>query len=164
MQKTFEHLLRFSENANFLGFIILSFSIAFLNLCVFSKCASSIVFTYNDAWLCVYVVCFDVLCCFGALNDNYNFSETVSNRQRHKTPRYFGTNIGNIPRISTRRPPGICGLSRHHDSIAVLAVVHSRRNDLPSVVAIRPTSGVTMGWLLRLVTGAPLVVGGPRQF
>jgi len=21
-----------------------------------------------------------------------------------------------------------------------------------------------MGWLLRLVTGAPLVVGGPRQF
>jgi len=25
-------------------------------------------------------------------------------------------------------------------------------------------SGVTMGWLLRLVTGAPLVVGGPRQF
>jgi len=22
----------------------------------------------------------------------------------------------------------------------------------------------TMGWLLRLVTGAPLVVGGPRQF
>jgi len=23
-------------------------------------------------------------------------------------------------------------------------------------------SGVTMGWLLRLVTGAPLVVGGPR--
>jgi len=24
-------------------------------------------------------------------------------------------------------------------------------------------SGVTMGWLLRLVTGAPLVVGGPRQ-
>ena len=27
-----------------------------------------------------------------------------------------------------------------------------------------PTSGVTMGWLLRLVTGAPLVVGAPRQF
>ena len=25
-------------------------------------------------------------------------------------------------------------------------------------------SGVTMGWLLRLVTGAALVVGGPRQF
>ena len=25
-------------------------------------------------------------------------------------------------------------------------------------------SGVTMGWLLRLVTGAPLVVRGPRQF
>jgi len=25
-------------------------------------------------------------------------------------------------------------------------------------------SGVTMEWLLRLVTGAPLVVGGPRQF
>jgi len=25
-------------------------------------------------------------------------------------------------------------------------------------------SGVTMGWLLRLETGAPLVVGGPRQF
>ena len=25
-------------------------------------------------------------------------------------------------------------------------------------------SGVTMGWLLRLVTGGPLVVGGPRQF
>jgi len=25
-------------------------------------------------------------------------------------------------------------------------------------------SGVTMGWLLRLVTRAPLVVGGPRQF
>jgi len=24
--------------------------------------------------------------------------------------------------------------------------------------------GVTMGWPLRLVTGAPLVVGGPRQF
>jgi len=24
--------------------------------------------------------------------------------------------------------------------------------------------GVTMGWLLRLVTGGPLVVGGPRQF
>ena len=26
------------------------------------------------------------------------------------------------------------------------------------------TSGVMMGWLLRLVTGAPLVVGAPRQF
>ena len=25
-------------------------------------------------------------------------------------------------------------------------------------------SGVTMGWLLRQVTWAPLVVGGPRQF
>ena len=25
-------------------------------------------------------------------------------------------------------------------------------------------SGVRMGWLLRLVTGDPLVVGGPRQF
>jgi len=25
-------------------------------------------------------------------------------------------------------------------------------------------SGVTMGWLLRLVTGAALVVGAPRQF
>jgi len=25
-------------------------------------------------------------------------------------------------------------------------------------------NGVTMGWLLRLVTGGPLVVGGPRQF
>ena len=25
-------------------------------------------------------------------------------------------------------------------------------------------SGVTMEWLLRLVTGASLVVGGPRQF
>jgi len=28
-------------------------------------------------------------------------------------------------------------------------------------VADLGTSGVTMGWLLRLVTGAPLVVGGP---
>jgi len=27
-----------------------------------------------------------------------------------------------------------------------------------------PLSGVTMGWLLRLVTGARQVVGGPRQF
>ena len=26
------------------------------------------------------------------------------------------------------------------------------------------SSGVTIGWLLRLLTGAPLVVGGPRQF
>jgi len=26
------------------------------------------------------------------------------------------------------------------------------------------SSGVTTGWLLRLVTGAPLVVGTPRQF
>ena len=25
-------------------------------------------------------------------------------------------------------------------------------------------SGVTMGWLLRLVMGSPLVVGVPRQF
>ena len=30
--------------------------------------------------------------------------------------------------------------------------------------AIDLTSGVTMGWLLRLVTGAPLVLGGRRQF
>jgi len=33
-------------------------------------------------------------------------------------------------------------------------------------VQARHLSGVTMAWLLRLVTGAPLVVGalGPRQF
>jgi len=38
---------------------------------------------------------------------------------------------------------------------------------IDSVTSLRPVhlfSGVTMGWLLRLVTGARLVVGGPRQF
>ena len=35
---------------------------------------------------------------------------------------------------------------------------------IDSVTSLHPISGVTMGWLLRLVTGAPLVVGGPRQF
>jgi len=34
----------------------------------------------------------------------------------------------------------------------------SAENEVP------PGQWLTMGWLLRLVTGAPLVVGGPRQF
>jgi len=53
-------------------FFIFYYCIAFLNMCVFSKCACSFVFTYNCVWLCVYVVCFDVLCCFGVLSNNNN--------------------------------------------------------------------------------------------
>jgi len=34
----------------------------------------------------------------------------------------------------------------------------------PDMAETTELSGVTMGWLLRLVTGGPLVVGGPRQF
>jgi len=29
------------------------------------------------------------------------------------------------------------------------------------LIAVSVVTGVTIGWLLRLVTGAPLVVGGP---
>jgi len=49
--------------------------IAFLKRCVFSKCACSFVFTYNYVWVCVYVVCFDVLCWFGISNDNAALSK-----------------------------------------------------------------------------------------
>ena len=34
-------------------------------------------------------------------------------------------------------------------------------SDRSSTAEVLPISGVTMGWLLRLVTGAPLVVGAP---
>ena len=34
----------------------------------------------------------------------------------------------------------------------------------PDMTETTELSGVTMGWLLRLVTGAPLVVGDLRQF
>ena len=34
-------------------------------------------------------------------------------------------------------------------------------SDRSSAAEVLPISGVTMGWLLRLVTGAPLVVGAP---
>ena len=40
----------------------------------------------------------------------------------------------------------------------------SRGGDSEAKVGRIVGCGVTMGWLLRLVTGAPLVVGGPRQF
>ena len=40
-------------------------------------------------------------------------------------------------------------------------VVVNKPDVADKVIAARWTSGVTMGWLLRLVTGAPLVVGGP---
>ena len=53
--------------------------------------------------------------------------------------------------ITRRRPAG-------SSTVAKIAA------DRPAVRTSRVTSGVTMGWLLRLVTGAPLVVGGPRQF
>ena len=47
--------------------------------------------------------------------------------------------------------------------------IHYHICDKRSIAPFMPphdiaTSGVTMGWLLRLVTRAPLVVGGPRQF
>jgi len=65
--------------------------IAFLNLYAFSRCACSFVFTYNYVWLCVYVVCFDVLCSFGILHTHTRlralFSGTtrVSRYQKGKT-------------------------------------------------------------------------------
>ena len=54
-----------------------------------------------------------------------------------------------MQRVTVVKPSRAVGFVRRHDSESAKSFV---------------SSGVTMGWLLRLVTGGPLVVGGPRQF
>ena len=78
---------------------------------------------------------------------------------------YLHTDLTILVVQRSRRSNIICGAPRCIGPLAVLGVSTRDRsaNSLPRTKFVLD-SGVTMGWLLRLVTGAPLVVGGPRQF